>query len=92
MQDRVDYFAFLHHQNKHQQKKINTKTSTTKMTTKHQQKTRERQHEALKLSFLGSSSIFAVGVTVSVTYDKFILYDKVDTFSITISASMIVGC
>jgi hypothetical protein len=63
------------------------------MTTKHQRKTRERQHEeALKLSFLGSSSIFAVGVTVSVTYDKFILYDKVDTFSITISTSMIVGC
>jgi hypothetical protein len=92
MQDRVDYFAFLHHQNKHQQKKINTKTSTTKMTTKHLQKTRERQHEALKLSFLGSSSIFAVGVTVSVTYDKFILYDKVDTFPITISTSMIVGC
>jgi hypothetical protein len=44
-----------------------------KMTTKHQQKTTERQHEALKLSFLGSSSIFAVRVIVSATYDKFIL-------------------
>lgn len=94
MQDRVDYFAFLYHQNKHQQKKLNTKTSTTtmKMTTKHQQKTTERQHEALKLSFLGSSSIFAVRVIVSATYDKFILYYEVDTFSITISTSMSVGC